>query len=146
MIALVAVAVKAAPQESSGSAPTLKQVKHRNPDGSYAFEFLTEDGSFRKEKKESDGVVNGQYGYVDPTGNLKVVDYTSGKAGTSAGQVDQKALDYKYRSVDEDQDGIPDSSPEDEQFTDTQGRNKAISVESDEDADVDESASQVNPN
>jgi Insect cuticle protein len=146
VIALVAVTVKAAPQESSGSPSTLKQVKKINPDGSYTFEFRTDDGSFRKETRESDGVVNGQYGYVDPTGNLKVVGYTSGKAGASADQVDQKALDYKYRSVDENEDGIPDSSPEDEQFTDTQGRNKAISVESDEDADVDESASQVNPN
>ncbi|XP_057374224.1 uncharacterized protein LOC130695113 [Daphnia carinata] len=116
----------------------LKQINQRNDDGSYTFGFEASDGSFRIENMDANGYMTGKYGYIDANGKLQETEYTAGKmsghavgfqargtllpeAGrnsqalpiirTSAKSVEQKAIDYEYTSVDDDEDGFPDSSP-----------------------------------
>lgn len=52
--------------------------------GSYKFGYDTGSGpsqSFRQEERDPDGNVRGRYGYVDPTGTLRVVEYKAGVGG-----------------------------------------------------------------
>ena len=81
------------------------------------------------ETRSLDGHVQGKYGYVDSEGQLKVVEYVTGKeSGRSVGfqptgqnlpavrlpepEEQQKHLDFQYFSVDDDEDGIPDAAPD----------------------------------
>ncbi|KAI9557117.1 hypothetical protein GHT06_016915 [Daphnia sinensis] len=116
----------------------LKQINQVNDDGSYTFGFEASDGSFRIENMDADGYMTGKYGYIDANGKLQETEYTAGKMSghsvgfqargtllpdavgksktlpiirTSAKSVEQKAIDYQYTSVDDDEDGFPDSSP-----------------------------------
>merc|ERR1712071_57890 len=112
--------------------PILKQINQINDDGSYTFGYEAGDGSFRLETKDVDGQIRGKYGYVDQEGKVQVLEYLTGSnAGKSLGfqargslvpvplipvirpksSPEQKILDFQYSSVDEDEDGIPDSSP-----------------------------------
>ncbi len=45
------------------------------------FRFQTESGQYRNEKRHPDGSVTGSYGWVDPTGVLRLFDYVSDAAG-----------------------------------------------------------------
>jgi len=58
--------------------PILKQINKVNDDGSYTFGYEAADGTFKVETRDARGNINGRYGFVDPEGNLKVVDYTAG--------------------------------------------------------------------
>uniref|UniRef100_A0A0N8E4X7 Uncharacterized protein n=1 Tax=Daphnia magna TaxID=35525 RepID=A0A0N8E4X7_9CRUS len=116
----------------------LKQINQMNDDGSYTFGFEASDGSFRIENMDANGYMTGKYGYIDANGKLQETEYAAGKmSGQSVGfqtrgtllsdavrnsqalpiirsstkSVEQKAIDYEYTSVDDDEDGFPDSSP-----------------------------------
>ncbi|EFX72702.1 hypothetical protein DAPPUDRAFT_308109 [Daphnia pulex] len=106
--------------------PILKQINQLNDDGSYTFGYEGGDGSFRVETKDTTGFTKGRYGYIDLEGKSQVLEYVAGKeAGSSVGFVpsgalvpipivrsistpEQKALDFQYSSVDDDEDGMPD--------------------------------------
>merc|ERR1712029_623171 len=45
------------------------------------FRFQTETGQYREEQRHLDGSVTGTYGWVDPTGVLRLFDYISDKGG-----------------------------------------------------------------
>ncbi|XP_076059805.1 uncharacterized protein LOC143036392 [Oratosquilla oratoria] len=45
------------------------------------FRYQTHNGQFRKEKRLDDGTVFGTYGWIDPTGLLRLYDYAAGKEG-----------------------------------------------------------------
>ncbi|CAL4092784.1 unnamed protein product, partial [Meganyctiphanes norvegica] len=45
------------------------------------FRFQTYNGQYRKEKRREDGTVIGTYGWVDPTGLLRLFDYIADKQG-----------------------------------------------------------------
>ncbi|XP_057374223.1 uncharacterized protein LOC130695111 isoform X2 [Daphnia carinata] len=116
----------------------LKQINQLNDDGSYTFGFEASDGSFRVENMDVNGYMTGKYGYIDSYGKAQETEYAAGKmAGQSVGfqargtllnnavrssqpfpfirastkSVEQKALDYLYTSVDDDEDGFPDPPP-----------------------------------
>ncbi|CAL1277301.1 unnamed protein product [Larinioides sclopetarius] len=51
---------------------------------SYEFGYDTGTGpsqSFREETRDSDGTVRGRYGYIDPLGTLRIVDYMADHTG-----------------------------------------------------------------
>ncbi|XP_046645076.1 uncharacterized protein LOC124335285 [Daphnia pulicaria] len=118
----------------------LKQINQLNEDGSYTFGYEASDGSFRVENMNANGYLTGRYGYVDSYGETQETEYAAGKmSGQSVGfqargslipeesrssaqpfpfvrnvatqSVEQKAFDYLYTSVDDDEDGFPDSAP-----------------------------------
>lgn len=49
----------------------VNQTRQLNDDGSYAFGYESEDGSYRVENRDASGLVKGKYGYIDPTGERK---------------------------------------------------------------------------
>lgn len=55
-------------------------VRH-NEDGSYTYGYEGADGAFKIETKLANGEVMGKYGYVDDTGNVRVVEYGANKYG-----------------------------------------------------------------
>ncbi|XP_057372914.1 uncharacterized protein LOC130693738 [Daphnia carinata] len=109
--------------------PILKQINQLNEDGSYTFGYEGGDGTFRVETKDVNGYTKGRYGFIDLDGKSHVLEYIAGKeSGTSLGFVpsgalvpipivrsiatpEQKALDFQYSSVDDDEDGMPDRLP-----------------------------------
>ncbi|KAF8790838.1 larval cuticle protein 1-like [Argiope bruennichi] len=57
------------------------QFIHRD---SYQFGYDTGTGpsqSFREETRDSNGTVRGRYGYIDPLGTLRIVDYMADHTG-----------------------------------------------------------------
>lgn len=56
-------------------------VAQNNPDPTYAFRYSTGgDGPaqiWREERKQPDGTIIGKYGYIDPNGEERVVEYTA---------------------------------------------------------------------
>lgn len=80
---LVLVAIAHA-EEGTTPVPILKQINKINDDGSYTYGFESADGSFRIETRDASGNVKGKYGYMDETGQLKTVQYTSGNSGFEA--------------------------------------------------------------
>lgn len=62
---------------SSGNARIIHQDFKMSPNGSYEFSFEADDGSFRTEKRHTDGYVSGKYGYIDENGSKKTVTYGS---------------------------------------------------------------------
>jgi len=61
--------------------PILKQINRHNEDGSYTYGYEAADGSFKIETKAANGEVKGKYGYVDDTGDLRVIEYGADKLG-----------------------------------------------------------------
>jgi len=55
--------------------PILRHVNTVNPDGSYSYGYESGDGSYKIETKYATGEVKGKYGYYDPTGMLREVEY-----------------------------------------------------------------------
>merc|ERR1711881_355044 len=55
--------------------PILRFLDSKNPDGSYTYGFESADGTYKIETRLVDGTVKGKYGYIDPTGELKTVEY-----------------------------------------------------------------------
>ncbi|KAK2721323.1 uncharacterized protein LOC136035722 [Artemia franciscana] len=69
-------------RSSTTQVPILNQINQVNDDGSYTFGYEAGDGTFKVETRDPRGNITGRYGYVDPEGYLKVVDYA---AGTNTG-------------------------------------------------------------
>ena len=85
MLVAVLFAAYVSGQESSTPVPILRQINRVNDDGSYTFGFEAADGTFKIETRDEKGNVKGKYGYLDETGELKVVEYSAGKdAGFNA--------------------------------------------------------------
>ena len=85
MLVAVLFAAYVSGQESSTPVPILRQINRVNDDGSYTFGFEAADGTFKIETRDEKGNVKGKYGYLDETGELKVVEYSAGKdAGFTA--------------------------------------------------------------
>merc|ERR1712018_713827 len=55
----------------------VKQVNEINEDGSYTVGFEASDGSFRLETKDTEGNVEGKYGFLDENGEIKIVEYSA---------------------------------------------------------------------
>ncbi|XP_065573748.1 uncharacterized protein LOC136035723 [Artemia franciscana] len=68
--------------------PILKQINQVSNDGSYTFGYEAGDGSFKVETRDPLGNINGRYGFIDPEGNFKVVDYTAGNNAAFAAKAD----------------------------------------------------------
>ena len=70
------------PNESTSTrAPpvqTLRRYSFFNEEGAYVFGYEAEDGSFKEEIRGRDCIVNGKYGYVDPSGIRREFTYVSG--------------------------------------------------------------------
>ena len=69
--------VRANIKVSSSNAKITDQVFQMNPDGTYEFSFEADDGSYRSEKKDTNGQVYGYYGFVDEDGKNRSVTYGS---------------------------------------------------------------------
>jgi hypothetical protein len=54
----------------------IKEFRKLNTDGSYSFGFEADDGSFRTETRNVQGLVAGKYGFITE-GKLKVIEYDS---------------------------------------------------------------------
>lgn len=61
--------------ESTTPVPILRLVDRQNPDGSYTYGYESGDGSYKLETRYTSGDVQGKYGYYDPTGQLREVEY-----------------------------------------------------------------------
>jgi len=57
---------------------TTDNYSHTNPDGSFTFGYVAEDGSFREETRGTDCITRGKYGYIDPEGRKREFTYVSG--------------------------------------------------------------------
>merc|ERR1711970_7528 len=68
-----------APATTSTEAPVviIKQVNEINEDGTYTVGYEASDGSFKLETKDAEGNVEGKYGFVDETGEIKIVEYSA---------------------------------------------------------------------
>merc|ERR1711874_418786 len=55
----------------------VKQVNEINEDGSYSVGHEASDGTFKLETRDTEGNVEGKYGFIDENGELKVVEYSS---------------------------------------------------------------------
>ncbi|CAH0769395.1 unnamed protein product [Bemisia tabaci] len=64
-------------EEDQTEVAILKQVNRVNDDGSYTFGYEAADGSFKIETRDVRGNVKGMFGYVDSSGDLKKVSYSS---------------------------------------------------------------------
>ena len=70
---------------SSKDTKITKQYNRINNDGSYTFGYEADDGTFRSETRDLTGYVIGKYGYIDEKGQLKVVEYETGKRKSKVG-------------------------------------------------------------
>jgi len=57
---------------------TTRRYSYFDEAGNYIFGYEAEDGSFKEEIRGLDCIVNGKYGYVDPTGVRREFTYVSG--------------------------------------------------------------------
>ena len=62
-------------KEATTPVPILRHVNTVNADGSYSYGYESGDGSYKIETKYATGEVKGKYGYYDPTGMLREVEY-----------------------------------------------------------------------
>ena len=58
-----------------------------------AVDYMT-GKAFHREVEADDGSRNGEYGYIDPIGVRRVVEYTTGPRGSSAGVIKRKENDF----------------------------------------------------
>jgi len=65
---------------NNGRPKILKQNHQIADDGTYAFSFEADDGSYRYETRNIDNLVTGKYGYIDEFGEKKEVEYSSANA------------------------------------------------------------------
>jgi len=65
--------------ESTTTPPVeiVKQVNEINEDGSYTVGYEASDGTFKLETRDTDGNVEGKYGFLDDNGEIKIVEYSS---------------------------------------------------------------------
>merc|ERR1719350_475747 len=76
--------ITAAPAAPTTAAPAteapvviIKQVNEINDDGTYTVGYEASDGSFKLETKDAEGNVEGKYGFIDETGEIKIVEYSA---------------------------------------------------------------------
>merc|ERR1711970_419592 len=64
--------------ESTTTPPVeiVKQVNEINEDGSYTVGYEASDGTFKLETRDTDGKVEGKYGFIDDNGEIKIVEYS----------------------------------------------------------------------
>merc|ERR1719499_2289418 len=62
-------------QETTTFVPILRYIDTQNPDGSYTYGYESGDGTYKIETRYATGEVKGKYGYIDPTGALREVEY-----------------------------------------------------------------------
>jgi hypothetical protein len=71
---------KAEPKEPTASPSTprvVKQINKVNEDNSYTVGYESEDGSFKIETRDSEGNIKGMFAYVDSSGQLKRIAYST---------------------------------------------------------------------
>ena len=61
--------------------PILRFIDTQNGDGSYTYGYESGDGTYKLETRFANGEVKGKYGYYDPTGELREVEYGAGSNG-----------------------------------------------------------------
>ncbi|XP_045468042.1 uncharacterized protein LOC123676278 [Harmonia axyridis] len=64
-------------ESKDGTLEIIKQIKKVNNDGSYTVGYEADDGSFKIESRDVLGNIKGTYGYIDDTGKIKRVSYSS---------------------------------------------------------------------
>lgn len=62
-------------EETTTPIPILRYVDTQNPDGSYTYGYESGDGTYKIETRYPTGEVKGKYGYIDPTGLFREVEY-----------------------------------------------------------------------
>jgi len=62
-------------KEEKPVVPILRFIDTQNPDGSYTYGYESGDGTYKIETRYATGEVKGKYGYIDPTGALREVEY-----------------------------------------------------------------------
>ena len=62
-------------QETTTPIPILRYIDTQNPDGSYTYGYESGDGTYKIETRYATGEVKGKYGYYDPTGLFREVEY-----------------------------------------------------------------------
>lgn len=92
-------------------------------DGSYEFAYNVQDGQsnsqFRQEKRTPDGRVTGSYGYVDPNGVQRIVDYVADHNGY---RVQERNIQTNQRPP------VPGSGPYAPPITDARAINNNIPI------------------
>jgi hypothetical protein len=68
-------------QPTTTPVPILRQVNKVNDDGSYTYGYENADGSYKIETKNTQGQVQGKYGYYDNEGTLREVEYGASREG-----------------------------------------------------------------
>jgi len=58
-------------------AAIVKQINEINEDGSYTVGYEASDGSFKLETRDTHGNVEGKYGFIDDSGEIKIVQYSA---------------------------------------------------------------------
>ncbi|XP_044757570.1 uncharacterized protein LOC123315782 [Coccinella septempunctata] len=64
-------------ESKDGTLEIIKQIKKVNNDGSYTVGYEADDGSFKIESRDVLGNIKGTYGYIDDSGKIKRVSYSS---------------------------------------------------------------------
>lgn len=62
-------------EETTTPIPILRFIDTQNPDGSYTYGYESGDGTYKIETRYATGEVKGKYGYYDPTGLFREVEY-----------------------------------------------------------------------
>jgi len=62
-------------KEEKPVVPILRFIDTQNPDGSYTYGYESGDGTYKIETRYATGEVKGKYGYIDPAGELREVEY-----------------------------------------------------------------------
>lgn len=62
-------------EETTTPVPILRSIDTQNPDGSYTYGYESGDGTYKIETRYATGEVKGKYGYYDPTGLFREVEY-----------------------------------------------------------------------
>jgi len=63
------------PESTTPIVPILRSVDRQNPDGSYTYGYESGDGTYKIETRYPTGEVKGKYGYYDPSGLFREVEY-----------------------------------------------------------------------
>ena len=82
---------------------TTERYSHMNPDGSFTFGYVSEDGSFREETRGLDCITRGKYGYIDPEGKRREFTYVS---GLPCDEDQEQQFDQQGFAIEDDEDII----------------------------------------
>jgi hypothetical protein len=82
---------------------TTERYSHMNPDGSFTFGYVSEDGSFREETRGLDCITRGKYGYIDPEGKRREFTYVSGLPCDSE---EEQQFDDQGFAIEDDENAI----------------------------------------